>query len=114
MTAKSSLRASRRPTASDTVHSGCGTTSWPAVARRTRRRRLTSATSPRVRGGPRGGHAAQRVFWGPENTAIVFDVGLLDAWDDDADQGFYKDNSFSGKDLTFIAEKANSIAERLK
>ena len=50
----------------------------------------------------------------PENTAIVFDVGLLDAWDDDADQGFYKDNSFSGKDLTFIAEKANSIAERLK
>ena len=47
-------------------------------------------------------------------TAIVYDVGLLDAWDDDADAGFYKDNSFSGKEIAYIVEQAQGIADRLK
>jgi len=48
-----------------------------------------------------------------ESGAVVFDVRLNDAWKDDADLGFWDDNSFSGKDIAFMAEKSEMIANNL-
>lgn len=46
--------------------------------------------------------------------AVVFDVALLDAWEDDADQGFYRDEEFPDEVLAEIARRAKEIGKGLK
>mmetsp|Transcript_5184 Transcript_5184/g.7291 ORF Transcript_5184/g.7291 Transcript_5184/m.7291 type:complete len:213 (+) Transcript_5184:44-682(+) len=47
------------------------------------------------------------------DATVVFDVALLDAFDDDADLGYYVDNSFTGKQLAGIIEKSQRVANSL-
>lgn len=45
---------------------------------------------------------------------VVFDVTLLDAWEDEADQGYYRDSSFSDEELRDIKARADAIGKGLK
>lgn len=50
---------------------------------------------------------------GKQGSAVVYDVAVLEAWTDDADMGYYQDESFSGDELRIIVEKAQKIGRGL-
>ena len=45
--------------------------------------------------------------------AQVYDVAVLAAWTDDADAGYYADESFSGDEMQIIVGKAEKIGRGL-
>ena len=45
--------------------------------------------------------------------AQVYDVAVLAAWTDDADAGYYADESFSGDEIQVIVGKAEKIGRGL-
>jgi len=50
---------------------------------------------------------------GKQGSAVVYDVAVLEAWTDDADMGYYQDESFSGDEVRIIVEKAQKIGRGL-
>jgi len=45
---------------------------------------------------------------------LVYEVALLDAWEDEADAGYYQDASFSEADMIAIVDRATKIGDGLK
>ena len=50
----------------------------------------------------------------PAGAAIVYEVTLLDSWLDDADAGYYTDESFDPDEIQAIVKKAELIGSGLK
>ena len=64
---------------------------------------------PESAGGRRTLDKALDDMAGKPGAAVVYDVAVLSAWTDDADAGYYADESFSGDEMQIIVGKAEKI-----
>ena len=68
---------------------------------------------PESAGGRRTLDKALDDMAGEAGAAVVYDVAVLAAWTDDADAGYYADESFSGDEIQVIVGKAEKIGRGL-
>merc|ERR1719163_561328 len=68
---------------------------------------------PESAGGRRTLDKALDDMAGKPGAAVVYDVAVLAAWTDDADAGYYADESFSGDEIQVIVGKAEKIGRGL-
>ena len=68
---------------------------------------------PESAGGRRTLDKALDDMAGKPGAAVVYDVAVLSAWTDDADAGYYADESFSGDEIQVIVGKAEKIGRGL-
>ena len=68
---------------------------------------------PESAGGRRTLDKALDEMAGKPGAAVVYDVAVLSAWTDDADAGYYADESFSGDEMQIIVGKAEKIGRGL-